>query len=1099
MNNLLTFSTNAFFAQLALGSLAAVLTLALLADRAPYLVRIGLRNVGRRRLRTVLIVAGLMLSTTFVASSLAVDDTVTRAVQTVAIFNLGRIDEDVVGGRGDLHLYSSAIGGSVTQALTGNRLVAGVAPTLSLGDVLVADETSKQVRGAVTGLGMDASGAGSLGDLRDTAGAPAPNDTLAADDVYLNASLAQLLSAKPGDALLLYSSVWPGQRYPATVKAIVTGGPLGDSPALVAPLITLQSYARAEGQINHIYIANTGDGLSGVSNSDAVAQAVYQELPSQLRVDTVKQDGVQTALQAQEIFGRILTLYTLFALSIGLLLIFLIFTLLAAERRAELGMSRALGMRRSHVINMLLFEGTVYDAVAAGAGVLAGLGLGILLVVIVGPTIARIGFPLQVEIQPQSLVTAFCLGLLFTLATIWLAAWTVSRMTVSAALRDLPDPPSPALSLASILRALVLPQRRTRRLALRLAALRALLAGLTTRGLVPIAVGLALVSLGARRQNDVVFSLGLTSLIAGAALVLRWVALSLVGLALRVRGRSAGVRTLSRATLIADRATSVLIGGGLVLYWSLPFDALRNLGLPRFSGGIEVFFVAGVMMVFGAVWAIAPNLDLLLMPLRWLGAHIGRLAHVTRIATVYPAHHRFRTGINLALFSLVCFTMVVMACIAASATQGYDNLPAQSAQYDIAGQPLFSPVGGIAGIQSALRQNSSATASDLAAVSSATPLPLGIIQPSVSNARWSVYPASEIGGAFLEGEGLPLVGRAAGYASTADVWRAVRTVPGAVVIDADALSAGDAAVLGVPTGYRLHASQLIGAPIAAGIPGLSSVEALNSSPQSLGNLSVAGLSLNDGSLPEYQLRLRGIATGHGTIAPTTIWVTDIRGGPAKKLTIVGVVDSLSGKRTGLLGSAATFAPLEQGLAAFGNEYYYFAVKAGADPHAVARGLGSALSNYGFETTVLADVLLDVNGPSIFISQVLVGLVGLTLLVGMAALAVAGSRAVVERRQQIGMLRAIGFRRIHVQGVFLLEAFLVGIAGTAIGLVMGLVLSQNIFAVDFFERVRSGLTFTVPWHELAIICAASLGASLVAALVPAWQAGRITPSDALRYE
>ena len=125
--------------------------------------------------------------------------------------------------------------------------------------------------------------------------------------------------------------------------------------------------------------------------------------------------------------------------------------------------------------------------------------------------------------------------------------------------------------------------------------------------------------------------------------------------------------------------------------------------------------------------------------------------------------------------------------------------------------------------------------------------------------------------------------------------------------------------------------------------------------------------------------------------------------------------------------------------------------------------------------------------------------GLTLLVGMAALAVTGSRAVVERRQQIGMLRALGFRRLHVQVIFLMESLLVGAIGAALGAVLGLVLCRNIFAVDFFEQFQSGLMLVVPWSEIAIICAAALAAALLAALLPAWQAGRVAPADALRYE
>ena len=98
-----------------------------------------------------------------------------------------------------------------------------------------------------------------------------------------------------------------------------------------------------------------------------------------------------------------------------------------------------------------------------------------------------------------------------------------------------------------------------------------------------------------------------------------------------------------------------------------------------------------------------------------------------------------------------------------------------------------------------------------------------------------------------------------------------------------------------------------------------------------------------------------------------------------------------------------------------------------------------------------------------------------------------------------MLRALGFRRMHVQLIFLLEALLVGVLGTAIGVALGLVLCRNVFAVDFFEQIQSGLVLVVPWGELAAICAAAVGAALLAALLPAWQAGRVAPADALRYE
>lgn len=1112
-DTLLTFSASALATPLLVALLVAAAALVVRGLLAPYLVRIGLRNAPRRLLRAALIVFGLMLATTFVASSLAIDDTISLAVRTVAVYDLGRIDEDVVGGSGLLNSYPLASASLVEQALAHHPEVVGVAPTLVVTNTLVADETAREVRGGAAAIGMRPDNAGVLGALRDTTtGAPRSLLALGPQDVYLNRRLAADLNARPGDTVALYSVAWPGQRFRFHVRAIVTGGLLGDAPAITLALPALQRAAAAPESINHIYIANAGDGLSGVGRSDAIADAVSAQLPGDLRVVEVKLNGVNFALQAQRLFGRILTLYTLFAFAIGLLLIFLIFTLLAAERRSELGMARALGMRRGQVISMLLFEGAGYDVVAAALGVLVGLGLGAIILQVVSPTLKRIGFPIQFALSPTSMFVAFALGLLFTLLTIALAAWTVSHMTIAAALRDLPEPPAAEPTLLALARGAFAPTRApTRVTPLTLGrAWGALLWALIARGPIPLAIGYWLLRRGVAQADALMFSLGLTLAVTGLTLLARRLALGLVALRYRREPRRA-LAMLAREALRADRLCALVIGASVALYWSLPFDALVGvLGLPRFTGGIEIFFIAGVMMVFGCVLALAPNLDLALAPLRWLVARLGRLRHITRIALVYPSQQRFRTGIGLALFSLVVFTMVIMECISASTTKNYDNLPAQAANYDIVGQPLFSPIGGVQGALNQLRRAAPATAATVTAMGEATPLPLGVLQPSAARAMWRFYPASELQGSLLDGVGFSLAARAPGFTSDAQVWQAVRDHPGDVVIDASALSAADDAILGLTPAPAASAAQFTGPPIGAGLQGASNFESLTGQQaaqdvsaqlaQGAGGLNILSFLLtNQDALRDLSIHLSDVARGPASIAPTTLWVADLRGGPPTKLTIVGIVENSRGQSYGLMGSPRTFAPVEQGRPSLGNEYYYFKLAPGTDAHASAFAIGSALIDHGFETTVLQDALLDSTGARVFISRALVGLVGLTLLVGMAALAVTGSRAVVERRQQIGMLRALGFHRAHVQLIFLIESLLVGVAGVAFGLALGLILCRNIFAVDFFEQYQSGLALVVPWRDLVTICGAALVASLIAAMLPAWQAGRIAPADALRYE
>jgi putative ABC transport system permease protein len=123
---------------------------------------------------------------------------------------------------------------------------------------------------------------------------------------------------------------------------------------------------------------------------------------------------------------------------------------------------------------------------------------------------------------------------------------------------------------------------------------------------------------------------------------------------------------------------------------------------------------------------------------------------------------------------------------------------------------------------------------------------------------------------------------------------------------------------------------------------------------------------------------------------------------------------------------------------------------------------------------------------------------MTLLLGVAALAIMGTRAVIERRQQIGMLRALGCQRRFIQISFLLESFFVGALGSIIGVILGLILANNIFAANFFEQFNTGLTFSIPWYQLSIIVAVALSSAFLGALLPAWQAGRIAPAEALRY-
>ncbi len=1077
--------------------------------------KIGVRNIPRRRMQMVLIVFALMLSTTLLSSVLATGDVINGAVQSVAVYNLGNVDETIEAWNGNF--FDESVYYGLLQARKNYPDIAAIGAALSENDLLVADTTSRQVRSKVTGLGIIPGSEEGFGGMQNDSGRGRLRIAdLQPNAVYLNHTLALLLNARPGDTIYIYAKRWPATRYEFHVQAITgDGGLAGEKPYILSQAITFRTIEGRHDDITDIYVSNrSAGGVDGVAFTDNVVTELYRSIPGNLHISDVKQDGIEISQKAQDIFSRIFALFCLFSLAIGLLLIFLIFVLLAAERRAEMGMARAIGVQRGKLVLMFIFEGTVYDLLASFVGLAIGVGLGAVLVTYFGPILARFNFPLALTFQPRSLVIAYCLGVIFTFLSVAASSWLVSRMTIVDAMRNLPESERPTLSPGKIVLELLkllgiagvqfieAPRgydsggdlgsdqsgtygrasargtptgRRTsrrykvRRILLDLIpdALISLVHSLVLTGLLPLIAGYGLLRYGLQNLEIVPFSLGLSLLVIGAGLLLK----TLVERVLVLFGINQRV--------LLQRIFAAAAGLALVAYWALPFDTLAQFGLPRFQGGIEVFFVASVMMVLGATWALIANADLLVNPLLRLSSWFSWIPglHLTaRLASAYPLHHRFRTGLSVIMFSLVIFAMTVMATITNAMQNNYTNFDVQTGGYDIQGIAYFKS---IPDIRSALVRHSIDPAS-FSAIGVRTTTAAGVIQPGAKDPAWRLYPAQIVDGGFLQGYGLRLVARAKGFESDSSVWQAIQSHPNYALIDDDALP--------YPPNYL---------PVYdPNAPAANDVGSPNTPP---------------GFDPYYTFSLSGVYQGDSSFAPTTVWVSGLDRAAAIKLTIIGVVDNSDSTHYGLYipKAAYTNAPIDPYIAgvlsnAVPNQdtpeaqAYYFKVAPGQDKRALALALGSAFLDNGFETTVLEDAVWQLRGPRILISYILMGMVGMVLLFGVAALAITGTRAVIERRQQIGMLRALGSSRHLLQGAFLCESFLVGCIGSIAGVVLGLILCHNIFAVNFFEQFNTGLTFAIPWNQLTIIVGVALAASLLAALLPAWQAGRVTPTEALRY-
>src|SRR5258708_4250184 len=131
-------------------------------------------------------------------------------------------------------------------------------------------------------------------------------------------------------------------------------------------------------------------------------------------------------------------------------------------------------------------------------------------------------------------------------------------------------------------------------------------------------------------------------------------------------------------------------------------------------------------------------------------------------------------------------------------------------------------------------------------------------------------------------------------------------------------------------------------------------------------------------------------------------------------------------------------------------------------------------------------------------------VGLIVFVAALNILISLIMMVMEKTRDIAVLMSMGTRTSQVRNIFIAQGVLIGVIGTAIGLLLGyaisyagghyhlISLSPEVYSIDyvpFAPRLKDGA-----WVVLV-----ALGVSFVATLYPSWSAGKTLPAEALRYE
>jgi putative ABC transport system permease protein len=1001
MNELFGIPMDTLLAVLAVLLAVTAGALGLLALRNRVLLKLGVRNLGRRRARSALIVVGLMLGTAIIAAALATGDTMNHTIRSTAISALGETDE-VVSARGAVEDIPGELGQAsgtgyfsertvdrVRAVLDRSNLADGVAGGIRK-DVAVQAPVQRQTEPSVSLFAPDPSRMEGFAPIEDVEGGEVTLADLRPGELYLNGKAADKLHVSEGDPLLVYIE---GKPVRMKIRAIVRfdGAGTADS-ALLLPLGEAQRLYDKPGLIEGILISNRGTGDAAVGLTDEVVDALKPTVePLGLETAPAKKDALDLAEQAGTAFMTLFTTFGTFSIAAGILLIFLIFVMLAAERRGELGIARAVGTRRGHLVQMFTFEGAAYDLIAAALGALLGAvvayGMVVVMATALGAADEDAGVQIEYFVSWRSLFVAFAIGALLTLLVVAFSAWRVSVMTISTAIRNLPEPALP---------------RRRRRLVL---------------AFVTIGLGALLMLSGSASDAMTPLMLGMSLVFAGLIPLLR-----LAGASERAAYSSCGL-----AIVVAN-----LLPWGI---WDTVFG--------QTSGDFSTWIVSGLMTVIGAVWVMVYNADLILRAVSFVLSRFGRLVPVAKIAITYPLRARFRTGATLAMFTLVVFTLVTGTATPGSFNKAFDNVDSFGGGYDVrAGTSAGAPIDDL---RAALRRAPGIDANDVTAVGSQSVLSVQAKQIGTGRPAES-YVARGLDRPFLQHTTFGLGAIARGYGSATEVWNAIATRRGLAVVD--------------------------------------------------GTVAPRRDNFNFAVLPDFQLS--GFYMEDGVFEPIRISVRDPQSGRAIRLTVIGILkDTAPLEMAGISSSQATYQHAFPGR--FSPTIHYFALAPGVDAEATATKLESAFLPNGMQAESIQKVLDDTMAANRTFNRLIQGFMGLGLIVGVAALGVISARAVVERRQQIGVLRAIGFRRGMVQAVFLIESSFIALTSIVVGTVLGLILAQNIIHDSAKQPSWENLTLVVPWGTFGLIFLVVYLVSLAATFAPAVRASRIRPAEALRYQ
>ncbi|MFA5134407.1 MAG: FtsX-like permease family protein [Patescibacteria group bacterium] len=1030
-------------------AIALIIVISALLNNIPR--KIGLRNVWRRKSNTALVVIGSMIATALITSSLVLQDSMDKTFYNQVLENEGEIDANIsFEPKTETATPFTAVAGAdldaLMQRLTGDR-VDGAMPVFRIMtspfSINEAGEPQLQSYNIL------------LTALRPEDAAAFGSDPVSMDfgdsntNVILSTQLADELEAQVGTRI---SFTYYEQSFQLTVHSIMEpNGIVGNRGYVVNRSLLTGAFGLPENSGQYILVSHAG-GVRPEEYDGPAFTTVLDGLLASASPEGITSIVTETKEQALDGYGMgnfvlLLLAISIFGSCVGTLLIISLYSMLAAERKSEMGIMRAIGFTRGGLVKTFVYEGFVYSLLASLTGTVVGIGLGSWLV---NSFVGMFGglfdalqqgpmLDFEFDYTLRSLAIGASSGFIFTIITVIISSYAFSKINIVNAIRRLPDITVYRWKLGTVVS-----------LAWKCLLLVIGAASVVLSTMLPDMLTTMRGQAGSAVANMTESSYKMTTDVACGylqyfgVLVLIWIA----ALALIQFVKIAKQRDISRWTF---RAASVL---------SIVFNAFIQR-FPAIDKAIEhdtgavLFFFSGGMLVISAAVLIAFSLDAIVKLIDLFFRRFGKLNLVFRMGLRYPDANASRTGMTLIMFSLIIYLVVFISSIKTSINTATDEMRTNAlGGYSI--DIVFSQNAEQAELSDSIQilQSSAGVQSAAGVIEMPVVLPNSAPLKSASAAAAAMHEIPEH--AF----GTRLV------AAPAEFMKSMEPVFEAIhpdYADPDAVWAAleqDSSKIVLGGGFdRREGEELAdGTKLQVFVPGDTITIADQANAVAAEKTIIATI--------KYE--------GEGFGGINNEYTSQLIGGPNS------VADTFGAELVNTYAYRELLVIEKEGI-----------MKADLVKQIKKDLLGKNIS-YIMDIDLMLGAAFELINSILLLLQ---GFLSLNLLIGSAGLAIIIARAVHERRQQIGMLRSLGFKRSMVLGVFFIESTFVALLSIAIGVSMGLV-SVNTFFKIMMEG--EGMKLVYPFQEIGIIVGGVYLLAILLSMWPAFKASRLSPVEATNY-